>query len=126
MMQMQTPVVNAGRKPKTQKLWCAKDNTYREVPVDSQFNGGQGIGAYLQKRDDESGKPVFYTESQRLSMDAASVSSAMDFSAAPMVVARRADDLIGGLLTADPATLKKAREILLGVPEVEQKHGKAK
>lgn len=111
---MSEQIVSGGRKINLAKVWCAKDDTFRTVAIDPQFNSGKGIGAYLEKRDEISGKPLFYTEAQRLSMTDNEVKIARDFSEPPKGVAKRADDIIGQLLTADPATLRKAREILLG------------
>lgn len=99
------------KKITTARLWNAKDDTFRDVPIDGQFNGGQALGFYLGKRDDASGKPIFYTEAHRRGMSDEAVQIARDFKPLPTEAAP-AGGLVQQALRASPEEIEALRKIL--------------
>lgn len=65
-------------KIRTAPLISSTDGGTRNVPVESQVNGGQGIQFYLGKLDANSGKRLFYRPEEWRVMTDAQRAEAMD------------------------------------------------
>lgn len=83
------------------------------VPVGENVNGGNGIHAYLLKRDERCGKPIFYSPEVWSSMSEAQRKDARDFTPVENDSQKQmAADLMNAFVSADPLAKKALVDML--------------
>jgi hypothetical protein len=83
------------------------------VPVGENVNGGNGVHAYLLKRDARCGKPIFYSPEVWTSMTDAQRADARDFRPVENDDQRNtASNLMNAFVSADPLAKKALVEML--------------
>lgn len=100
-------LVNARQKGTAQRDTAAGGARIVRMPVADNVNGGAGVHFYLSKRDEGSGKPIFYQPEVWASMNEVQRADALDFK--PIADESHkavASNLINAFMDADPLAKK--------------------